>query len=387
MADDKINKPSAAPQENLDPVDQALLELQDKSLSHGQIVQKLEGLKQDVQSGNQKPLEALRAQSLKEAVRKEVKEGYEGDELSVEEKNTFLNDLDNRVVALEAAAQQQEAPTGRVTGIVKAAKEKFEQSWDKVKEGVTAVGEFMGVTVPEKASDAWNFLVKHFWKVMASPTDFGMESNFFTKIAKEKVDRMDLWEGIREFGEQNKQFVMVVTESECNKTFKQFAPLVAGFPGANMYERVSAYLRKYIAANPGTENSKPSITMERLIAANLINNFSVPSGSPETQQSLFGIAGLKLNQNLSLTSPVEMQVGPSKLRIASDSISFNNVPYKVKVNGAPSSAAALTARDAQNIGMTEVRHNGGDLAVSVQDIVNNLQAGTLTVKHLTFEKI
>jgi len=127
--------------------------------------------------------------------------------------------------------------------------------------------------------------------------------------------------------------------------------------------------------------------MERLLAANLTNNFSVPSGSPETQQNLFGINGLKLNQNLPLTSPVEMQIGQSKIRIASDSVNFNNVQYKVKVNDAPATAAALTAKDAQNIGATELRHNGGDLAVSVQDIVNNLQAGKLAVKHLTFEKI
>jgi len=68
-------------------------------------------------------------------------------------------------------------------------------------------------------------------------------------------------------------------------------------------------------------------------------------------------------------------------------VNFNNVQYKVKVNDAPATAAALTAKDAQNIGATELRHNGGDLAVSVQDIVNNLQAGKLAVKHLTFEKI
>src|SRR3989338_6471281 len=384
---DNINKPKNTPAEiPTDPIDRALYELQQKNLSHGQIVDQLGNLKQQVEKGENGSLNVQRLPKLKEAVREEVETGDEAQELSNVEKEVFLKDLDSRVAQIEQIIQQQANPD-RTPKLVKQVKEKFEQSWGKIKEGVTAIGEFMGVTVPEKAGDAWNFLVKQFWKVMAAPTSFGMKENFFTKIAQEKVNRMDIWEGVREFGEQNKQIVMSVFEEDCNKAYKQLAPLLAGFPGANMYERVSAYLRKYVAANPGTPENKTTITMERLLAANLTNNFSVPSGSPETQQNLFGINGLKLNQNLPLTSPVEMQIGQSKIRIASDSVNFNNVQYKVKVNDAPATAAALTAKDAQNIGATELRHNGGDLAVSVQDIVNNLQAGKLAVKHLTFEKI
>lgn len=274
------NKPNSAPEKvSLDPVDQALRELQDKSLSHGQIVQKLEGLKQDVQSGNQKPLETQRAQSLKEAVRKEVAEGFEGDELSTEEKNTFLNDLDNRVAALETTVQQQEVPQGKVAAMASKAKEKFGEVWDRVKDNVRGIGEFLGVTFPEKAGEAWDFIVKNIWKMLASS-----QTPFLAKVAQEKVNQTEIFEGMNDFATSSKKINLVVTQADCIKQYKQLAPLIAGFPGTTAYDRATNFLRAYMAKEhpKADSDNKVLVDIDKLVAANVPSNFQVntPAAAP-----------------------------------------------------------------------------------------------------------
>ncbi len=108
MSDKVENTPAESlPEKPKDLVDQALQELNDKTLTHGEIQHKLGSLKTEMQNGQQKPLDAVRTQALKDAVRKEVAEGYEDDELSDEEKNAFLDDLDQRVATLSQAAEDQ----------------------------------------------------------------------------------------------------------------------------------------------------------------------------------------------------------------------------------------------------------------------------------------
>ncbi|TSC98317.1 MAG: hypothetical protein Greene101449_952 [Candidatus Peregrinibacteria bacterium Greene1014_49] len=256
------------------------------------------------------------------------------------------------VKVMEVAGKTLEKGLGKVNAGVKVTKEAFMKSWDKTKGGVMAMGELFGVTFPEKAGEAWNFIVKNFWKIMATPTSFGMKENFFTKIARENVDKADIWEGIRKFKEQNTQAEVLVTAEDCNKAYRDLAPLLTGFPGKDMYERVSRYLQKYMLLNPGTATSRTTITMQKLLAANLSNGFSVQSGAPEGQQNLFtGIPNLplRLNQRLGLNGPTpefSLNDGRGTMVILDKStITVNKNKFSVK-NGSTLINASLEPRSA-----------------------------------------
>lgn len=269
------------------PVEDFRTKLSADKLSKEQLFSDLSKLTDDVREKNIKmsreQLTQLRAETTKELQETAEREKWD----------KAITELAQRELEIRQQAIEQQAAPDSSPKFVQQAKNFFSQNWDRMKGGVTAVGEFLGVTVPEKAGEAWNFMVKWFWKLMASPTDFGMQENFFTKFAREKVNKAEMWEGMRDFADTSKLINLEITEQDCVQKYQQLLPILSGFPGISMYEKASNYLREYLRQkHPKAEaKNKVRIDLETLITANLVPMVQLsPPIAPSAPTAAPGVA-------------------------------------------------------------------------------------------------
>src|SRR3989338_1840154 len=105
------NKPNPAPPEQpSNPIDRALQEFKENALTHSQMVDQLEGLKQQLKQENDSPLNVQKIPELRKAVSLEVSSDLDvffGDE---EKRNAMLGDLDVRMDEIEQIVQQKATP-------------------------------------------------------------------------------------------------------------------------------------------------------------------------------------------------------------------------------------------------------------------------------------
>ena len=347
MADDKkTNKPSSDSQEKpKDAVDEVLDELELKELSHEQVIQQLDSLKGEIVKGTLQVSEEKLLQ-LKEKTREEFARHAEQQLLALN-----LDTLEKKLLEIEKLATQpvvkpvpeptpdrtskvaqvmetvggvMEKGVGKMKEGMKVAKEAFEKSWEKTKGGVMAMGEFFGVTFPEKAGEAWHFIVKHFWKIMASPVRYGMKESFFTGIAVAKVNQMDMWEGMRDFAEDSKLISLQVTQENCVEKYKQLLPIFRPFPGDNMREKASKYLSEYLRQKhpKTTKDNKMFIDIERLIDPmnQVLLPLSLPTQAPAAPQVTAAPNAAPA------TAPVQPTPVPAQPNAAPNNSSTSSIP-------------------------------------------------------------
>ncbi len=153
-------------------------------------------------------------------------------------------------------------------------------------------------------------------------------------------------------------------------------------------EYVDAYIRKY--ADQFKDKEMP-ISVDALVKEGLTKNQPIagPQGAPEVPQTLFGIAGLKLNERRRWEHKTPFKVGVDSVVLEAGAITIGQQKYNVKKGGKVPSYVEMQPTSLSDVGAASVYWEGAS-PLTLRDVVNTLASNPTsqtTISPFTFDKI